>query len=303
MSKTIVVGIIFIVFIFNFLMNSNLDDVLKNNIMVSAAVVIFVLSFILTVVMRPKIKTKKYSVPIKGLNKLDIENIKYCRDIPCNIYRAYYLLNIYDVSINEVNLLTAVILKWIKEDQITIIEENNKKVFDFSKMYKGGYEPEKALYNYLKSIDFANHLSKNKFEKLFIYNSGSLMYWTQSVMDYEKETLINNGKLKYVEGSNKESNHYEIIDTTLEEDAKRLIGLKKFLKEISNIDTKTTFEVKMWEDYLMYATFFDIADKTEEKIKLLNPINLSEKVGVFEIINILSLYNLKKNKHKKYKGE
>ena len=297
MSKTIVVGIIFIVFIFNFLMNSNLDDVLKNNIMVSAAVVIFVLSFILTVVMRPKIKTKKYSVPIKGLNKLDIENIKYCRDIPCNIYRAYYLLNIYDVSINEVNLLTAVILKWIKEDQITIIEENNKKVFDFSKMYKGGYEPEKALYNYLKSIDFANHLSKNKFEKLFIYNSGSLMYWTQSVMDYEKETLINNGKLKYVEGSNKESNHYEIID------AKRLIGLKKFLKEISNIDTKTTFEVKMWEDYLMYATFFDIADKTEEKIKLLNPINLSEKVGVFEIINILSLYNLKKNKHKKYKGE
>ena len=38
-------------------------------------------------------------------------------------------------------------------------------------------------------------------------------------------------------------------------------GLKKFLKEFSQISKKEPIEVKLWDQYLMYAQIFGIAEQ------------------------------------------
>ena len=47
--------------------------------------------------------------------------------------------------------------------------------------------------------------------------------------------------------------------------------LKKFLNEFSNIKDRESIEVALWEEYLMYAQIFGIADKVAKQFKKLYP--------------------------------
>ena len=61
------------------------------------------------------------------------------------------------------------------------------------------------------------------------------------------------------------------MDDVLYEDSKKLYGLKLFLEEFSKIDTKEAIEVKLWDEYLMFAYLFGIADKVAKQFKNLYP--------------------------------
>ena len=50
-----------------------------------------------------------------------------------------------------------------------------------------------------------------------------------------------------------------------------VIGFKKFLKEMSLIDEKEVIEVKLWEEYLIFATILGIADEVEKQLKIRCP--------------------------------
>ena len=78
------------------------------------------------------------------------------------------------------------------------------------------------------------------------------------------------------------------MDDQLYEESTRLYGLKKFLQEFSNIDTKETLEVHLWDEYLMFAYIFGIADKVAKQIKNLYP-NLLEQNNIdFDTIIIIN---------------
>lgn len=55
------------------------------------------------------------------------------------------------------------------------------------------------------------------------------------------------------------------------EDSVKLYGLKKYLEEFSNMDTKEVMEVKLWDEYLMFAYLFGIADKVARQMKNMYP--------------------------------
>ena len=57
----------------------------------------------------------------------------------------------------------------------------------------------------------------------------------------------------------------------MHEEAVKLAGLKKFLLEFSRIDEKGAIEVKMWDEYLIFAQIFGIADKVSKQFKKLYP--------------------------------
>lgn len=50
-----------------------------------------------------------------------------------------------------------------------------------------------------------------------------------------------------------------------------IIGLKKFLQEMSLIDEKEVIEVKLWEEYLIFASILGIADKVQEQLGKMCP--------------------------------
>ena len=66
-------------------------------------------------------------------------------------------------------------------------------------------------------------------------------------------------------------NHLKRKESELEEEAIHLVGLKKFLKEFSEMHKKQPIEVNLWEYYLMYAQIFGIAKKVAKEFKNLYP--------------------------------
>ena len=54
-------------------------------------------------------------------------------------------------------------------------------------------------------------------------------------------------------------------------DSIQLYGLKKYLEEFSRMNTKEVMEVKLWDEYLMFAYLFGIADKVAKQLKDMYP--------------------------------
>jgi uncharacterized membrane protein len=50
-----------------------------------------------------------------------------------------------------------------------------------------------------------------------------------------------------------------------------ILGLKKFLEEMSYIHEKEVIEVKLWEEYLIFASILGIAEKVEKQLGKLCP--------------------------------
>ena len=55
------------------------------------------------------------------------------------------------------------------------------------------------------------------------------------------------------------------------DDSVKLYGLKLFLQEFSRIDTREVMEVNLWDEYLMFAYLFGIADKVAKQLKNMYP--------------------------------
>lgn len=58
-----------------------------------------------------------------------------------------------------------------------------------------------------------------------------------------------------------------IVKDEYKEDAKQLYGLHKFLKDYSLIKERYPIEINLWNDYLVFASLFGIADKVSKEFK------------------------------------
>lgn len=56
-----------------------------------------------------------------------------------------------------------------------------------------------------------------------------------------------------------------------QDDVRQVFGLKKFLQEFTLLDERHLSEVKLWKDYMVYATLFGIADQVIKDMKKINP--------------------------------
>ena len=98
----------------------------------------------------------------------------------------------------------------------------------------------------------------------------------------------------YKRKNRQECKYKNVMDDTLYEDSKKLYGLKLFLEDFSSINTKEVIEVKLWDEYLMFAYLFGIADKVAKQIKNMYPeyiANLDNNIDLDTIIlfNMISV--------------
>ena len=78
----------------------------------------------------------------------------------------------------------------------------------------------------------------------------------------------------------------------MEEEAIHLVGLKKFLKEFSEMHKKQAIEVNLWEYYLMYAQIFGMAKEVAKQFKNLYPeiVRNMEEAGI-DYTNVVLMNN------------
>lgn len=219
------------------------------------------------------------------------DKIQYWREIPCNkdLERAYWVAYQYNVvSINTLRkgIIGAILLKWIKEEKITVSKtrkglfsfKDNNYAIDLSKLMYCENRIENDLLEMLKSASGMNGILEAKeFEKwckknyskidswftMFIYKEQTELENQQLITPRTEQTTGMFGKTKTITA--------KVVSPVLLNDAIHLKGLKKFLLDFSLMPEREYFEVHIWEEYLIFAQLLGIADKVEEQFSKLYP--------------------------------
>ena len=190
------------------------------------------------------------------------KNLMWYRDIPLNgnLQAANDMLNAYKFGSSDYNnLLSACILKLIDLGAIAIKPVQNKKG---------------KMVNSFVINEFQNacnqHLLLRKLHTIFKQAAGD-------------DTVLEPKELKsYMKSQSNESITDSFINTLhtktsisqykdREEEVRQVFGLRKFLKEFTLLDERGVNEVKLWKDYMIYATLFGVADQVIKDMKKINP--------------------------------
>ena len=238
-------------------------------------------------------KYRRYNIDMKSINNF--------RDIPCNkdIFMAFFLAEVYGLDNKKNDFLGALLLKWLKEDQIRIITKDKSGMFkksedtsfDLSKDIVSDNDLEVKMYNMLRRASGDNILEARELEKWCKSNYSEYFNWFDKVLASCKNFYMDSGFIgdEVIDGKNKK----HICNMRMHEEAVKLAGLKKFLLEFSRIDEKGAIEVKMWDEYLIFAQIFGIADKVSKQFKKLYPelatqMDSNYNLNTFIFINSIS---------------
>lgn len=222
-------------------------------------------------------RNRNFDFGKEGVKLPNYADIPLFRDIPCDgdLYRAYwvaYEYNIIDFNESRNGLIGAILLKLLKENRIKIIpnEENNHN-----------YGIDISMLEYTDNVaenEFIDMLKKSAGENLIIEND-EFKDWCNSnylivdrfytkVIRYETRNLIKDGYIKQIRKGRKIKN---VVDSKLKQEAINLYGLKKFLASYSLIDEREIKEVHIWDEYLIYAQLFGMADKVSDQLSKIYP--------------------------------
>ena len=229
------------------------------------------------------LKSGKFTLDFGEKGKKLPKDVNMFRDIPCNkdIYRAYWVAYNYNLMKKQTDFLGVILLKWLKEKHIKIESKTVGKVFkkeDTTIIFEEqtpamATELEYNLYKYMKEASKDNILESKEFEKWCTSHYSTILNWFDKVLDYENEKLVQEGKLEKTERVDFKifkSTVYK-VDPLMYDEAIQMKGLKEFFNYFSNMKDKEAIEVNLWEEYLMYAQIFGVADKVAKQFKELYP--------------------------------
>ena len=211
------------------------------------------------------------------------KDVPIFRDIPCNkdIFYAYWVAYNYNLLKKKEDFLGTVLLKWIHDGNV-VIEKINKDGFLKDKIVTNivflnkpdeinNYEVK--LYDYMQQASVDGKLEQNEFKNWCNSNYSKILGWFDDVLYNETLDLVKLGKVTYQDGKTMKVFGYKYfeVDSSMMEVAEQMAGLKKFLKEFTLINQREPIEVNLWNEYLMYAQIFGMADEVASQFKKLYP--------------------------------
>ena len=236
----------------------------------------------------------------KNNKEIDKKNVPNFRDIPCNkdIYYANALIFLNNFGFKETNILGAIILKWVKQEKVGFIKQDvgifKKEQNCLDLRRNPTFEPgslEEKLFNVMREASGDDGILEPKeFSKWAKRNYDSFFGIFKSIKNDEISKLRTEGHI-YTRANKEECKKNNVMDDKIYEDSVQLYGLKKFLQEFSNINTKETLEVHIWDEYLMFAYLFGIADAVAKQIKNLYPELMEQQDIDYNTIMMINYFS------------
>lgn len=259
--------------------NNSFDEFLSIFSIIFPIIFSFGLPIIIIIVTCLIVKKNGYGyINNKVINK---KNTSFYREIPCNkdIYYANTLTNLNKNIFNsykETNIFGAIILKWVKEEKIKFITTTsgifNKETSSIDLTLNPSFDNplEKELFDIMYTASKDGILETKELEKWCKNNYTKFFDLFKRINVVEIEKLKNSNHI-YKRVNKDECKCKNVMDDTIYEDSSKLYGLKLYLDEFSSINTKEVMEVHLWDEYLMFAYIFGIADKVAKQLKNLYP--------------------------------
>lgn len=202
--------------------------------------------------------------------------IGYERDLPFDgdlLETRYVMLRGSSNSpLGEGGLASALILKMIKDGQLIVINDGKGKPqigFKEGADTESMPESQRQFYNFLKEAAGDDGILKEReFSRWSAANVTEVNDWIHGLTPVAAGRLVED---KYLRG-----------DTFTDEGkvhARRVIGFKKYLKDFTLLGERSTAEVALWRDYIIYAALFGIAAKVAKELRDIDPKAFEEMVG------------------------
>ena len=236
----------------------------------------------------------------KGNKVINKKEVQIFRDIPCNkdIYYANALIKLNSFDYKESNIFGAIILKWVRTNKIifkndkTGIFNKETSVIDLTLKPTFDNEHERELFDIMYEASGDGMLETRELEKWCRKNYSQFFDLFKAIENKEINRLKNEGHI-YKRVNKDECKKKNVMDDLIYEDSVKLYGVKKFLQEFSRIDTKEVMEVHLWDEYLMFAYLFGIADKVAKQLKNMYPQVIEQmEANNFDYNTIIFVNNL-----------
>ena len=198
----------------------------------------------------------------KGVKK--VKDAPYFRDLPCNkdIFEAYWVACQFNLVKNKNDFLGAILLKWLKNKNIENVKIDTKKS-------KSALNPiEIEIYDMMVEASNDGILEDYEFTSWCKKHYSKILKWFNEAIDDMTMKFVEKGLIR--EEQKTFSSSY-LVDDSMHELGMQMAGLKNFLNDFSNIKDRESIEVNLWEEYLMYAQIFGIAEKVAKEFKNLYP--------------------------------
>ncbi len=206
---------------------------------------------------------------------------EYFRDVPNNgkLSTSYYLSQKFEVTKDKSLIVGAAMLSMINKCCIEPVTNEKVSFMGKSKtevslelLKEPENNLEKPLYHILVSAAGEDKILQEKeLVKYCETNPTMLNGFIDSIYKKGESSFgLSNGFVKIG------GNHIKHLSDSGKEQLAEVMGLKKYLIEFSLISEREIKEITIWQDYMVYATLFGIADKVIAQFKKVYPDRIVE---------------------------
>ncbi|MBO4605135.1 MAG: DUF2207 domain-containing protein [Bacteroidales bacterium] len=204
-----------------------------------------------------------------------MRNIDWCRDVPFKgdiLEGEFVWRKLRSGAAQDSQLAGAMILRMVERGLLTVGRDRDDKVeihFASNPSFDGLPACYKGLWDMMKEASGEDEILQDKeFSRWSRSHTRRVSKWcTSSVedaVDLMKADSYMSASGKFFESG--------------KDEARKLVGFNKFLKDFTLLDERGTREVGLWNDYLVFAMIFGIADKVAKELSDIDPKVFSETV-------------------------
>lgn len=191
------------------------------------------------------------------------KDLQWYRDIPFNgdLHKANDVINVFKFAGKDHNkLLSALVAKLIADGCISVEPRPDAK---------GELKPFFVIHEWPAGA--SNQKLLRSLHRIFKVAAGSdSVLEARELRDYMKNKANSNTTESFAKALHESVMSISSCQRQRDE-VRKLLGLRKFLKEFSLLDERGIKDVKLWKDYMVYATLFGISKQVISDMRKINP--------------------------------
>ena len=221
--------------------------------------------------------TVKRSKEIKEFN----QSVGYYADVPNggNIEMTHYLAGTFDVSKEDSLIIGALMLSMMNKNCLELRETTESfgtadPVIELHLLTEPDTMPERKLFYILsEASDGTGILQENALAEYSYEHYEEIQKFIRQTKKNGEKAFVNKGGFLKKPGS-----RIKHLSNTGKSELAQVVGLKRYLKENVHMAERNIWEANLWQDYMVYATLFGVAENVIDELKRLYP----DRLPVFE---------------------
>ena len=222
-----------------------------------------------------------YSAKVTEERKAFANSVGFFADIPNggDIEMTHYLARTFDVSKEDSLIMGALMLSMMNKNCLELRETADtfgtaKPVLELRLLAEPDTVPERKLFFILSAAADGTGVLREKALDDYAYKHyEEIEEFLEETKSNGREVLQNKGG--FVKNPGGRIKH---LTETGKSELAQVVGLKRYLEESAQMSERDIWEANLWQDYMVYATLFGVAEDVIDQLKRLYP----DRLPVFE---------------------